>query len=219
MTEYLTTVSRRRVFCSRLLVGNGFVEGILKQDVNHGAETEDRQNEVQDVRRTLFVGNDVSLLAHLVCPEEAVDATGYQSEQEGFSAGGVVFTARGLVHFVGQTHKPVDSVDAAGDEGQNDGGHDGTLLDPIHVGGIFLGFAACFQRDTAIDADDGVGNDGLAAIGAECVALAGLYATLEADGLILIHRLSTLFTVHGEFLHMSSFFEIIRIVSWVYYTI
>ena len=67
--------------------------------------------------------------ACLICPIDSVDAAGNECQQENHTAGGVAHAAACNVEIVNETDQPVNAVDAAGDDGQNNAHSNVTLFD------------------------------------------------------------------------------------------
>lgn len=67
--------------------------------------------------------------ACLICPIDSVDAAGNECQQENHTAGGVAHAAACNVEIVNEADHPVNAVDAAGDDGQNNAHSNVTLFD------------------------------------------------------------------------------------------
>lgn len=117
-----------------LLEGSDVIELALDEALCDYAQTEEGQEQVNDTAVT--VGGiavtllyDVDLLACLVHPEPHIDTASHEGEDEYETARGILGTTAGGVELVDEADEPINAVDAAGDNGKNDGDGYVTLFD------------------------------------------------------------------------------------------
>ena len=176
-----------------------FVDGVLNQRECDDLKAESFQHEINDAAvGILSVVDLIDLLTHLIRPDIAVNAAGDQSENEGETAGDVVFSVGEGVDLVSQNDKPINVVDTAGDDRENDGSHNVSGLD-------FLGCChrigcrgrAVFQSRSAVDTVCRVGRNRISAISAESLTVAGEGAALRTNIRVVIQLFAAIFAIHN----------------------
>ena len=93
MIRYFTTVFRKRSFILQKLLLDLFVYRVLRESINHDAQTEQRKQKVDNARGIASRIEGVALFAHLICPIVGIDSAGNERKQECNSARSIVFSA------------------------------------------------------------------------------------------------------------------------------
>ena len=198
---YFLTVLFRRSFIYGLLLGDSLVDGILKQGVGNDTETKEGEQQVDQTAVVVLAGDLVLLVTVLVCPDEAVNATGDEGEKEAGAAALVAVLLAEHIEFIGQVDVPENAVNTAGDDGQNDGLDQISGLDlgcDVSIDVATLGLLM-LQGNTATNADHGLlGQNLLAAVGAELLTRILGHTAVQTYSLIVIHRLSAISAKHEK---------------------
>ena len=100
------------------------IDGILHQRIGNDAQREDAENQIDNSAagggHAFVSASLIEFLALLVVPIEPIDTAGNERQQERNARGCAFCLARDDLSLVMQLNKPIDTVDTAGDDGEND---------------------------------------------------------------------------------------------------